>query len=173
MGNRATVIFTDGKDQFSPAVYLHWNGGPESVYAFLKVLDDRGHRADQDYECARFIQIIGDFFDQDSISTTSLGVANGPKDDTPASLSEVQTDHGNNGFYLVNRTVTPMVVRRFHEHYVGKMKDDYSPDKFKIKEMTTKEVQSEYSLAIKDDTYSGIIAELDKQRGKKQLDGLS
>ncbi len=39
MGNRATIIFTDGKKSFSPAVYLHWNGGPESVYAFLEELD--------------------------------------------------------------------------------------------------------------------------------------
>jgi hypothetical protein len=29
MGNRGTVIFADGKEEFSPAIYLHWNVGAE------------------------------------------------------------------------------------------------------------------------------------------------
>jgi hypothetical protein len=101
MGNRATVIFTDGKNSFSPAVYLHWNGGPESVYAFLEELDRRRQRADQDYECARFIQLIGEFFNQDRINSLSLSVVNGPKSDGLSDLSKVDTDHGDNGVYLI------------------------------------------------------------------------
>ena len=122
MGNRATVIFTDGKKEFSPAVYLHWNGGPESVYAFLEELDRRKQRNDQNYECARFIQLVGEFFDQEHISSTSLGVSNGPKSDDPKDLNEVMTDHGGNGFYLVNRTGKKMTVRRFYEHHEGENK---------------------------------------------------
>ncbi len=102
MGNRATVVFTAG-DHISPAVYLHWQGGPESVYAFLDELDRREVRADADYECARFIGIVAEFFDADSYGTTSLGVTNGPTVIAPEALAEVQTDHGDNGFYVVNR----------------------------------------------------------------------
>ena len=117
MGNRATVIFTDGKESFSPAVYLHWNGGPESVYGFLEELNRRKARADQDYECARFIELVGEFFDQDEFGSTSLGGTNGPASDRLEDLEKVVTDHGNNGFYLVNRTGEKMSVRRFTESY--------------------------------------------------------
>ncbi len=68
MGNRGTVIFSNqAGDEFSPAVYQHWNGGPESVYAFLDELDRRGVRGADDlaYQAARFVHIVGDFFDQD------------------------------------------------------------------------------------------------------------
>lgn len=80
MGNRGNVVFSN-KDwtEFSPCVYLHWNGGPESVYGFLEELNRRKIRADQCYEAARFIQIVGEFFDQKTISTTSLGVSMGRK----------------------------------------------------------------------------------------------
>jgi hypothetical protein len=37
MGNRAYVVFESGNER-SPAIYLHWQGGPESIYAFLHAL---------------------------------------------------------------------------------------------------------------------------------------
>ncbi len=89
MGNRGTVVFTDGKGSYSPAVYLHWNGSAESIYPFLEELDRRKARNDQDYECARFIQLVGEFFDQDEIGSTSLGVANSPKSDNPKELDKI------------------------------------------------------------------------------------
>jgi hypothetical protein len=89
--------------RFSPSVYCHWNGSAGSIYGFLEELDRRKIRADQDYECARFIQLVGEFFDQNQISGLSLGVANGPTSDKPEDLQKVQTDHGDNGFYLVDR----------------------------------------------------------------------
>jgi hypothetical protein len=130
MGNRATVIFTDGKKSFSPAIYLHWNGGPESIYGFLEELDRRGVRADQFYEAARFTQIVGEFFNNgDSISGLSLGLSNGPHSDKTTDLDKVQSDHGDNGFYLVNRTKNAeFPMRRFHEKYskdyVGHLTED-------------------------------------------------
>jgi hypothetical protein len=60
MGNRAVVQFIQG-DRPIQAFYLHWNGGPESVYTFLSVLED-------DYQCrfdaapARFAQLVGNYF---------------------------------------------------------------------------------------------------------------
>ena len=38
MGNRAMISFKeDGQDkQLAPSIYLHWNGGRDSVEAFLE-----------------------------------------------------------------------------------------------------------------------------------------
>lgn len=55
-----------------------FNGGPESVYAFLDELNRRKVRADADYECARFIAIVAKFFDKEAYTSLSLGVTNGP-----------------------------------------------------------------------------------------------
>ena len=110
MGNRATIILTDGKS-FSPAVYVHWNGGAESVYQFLDELDRRKISADPAASCARLIQIIGEFFDSDNFSALSLYVYNGPES---ASLSNMKPhDPGDNGIFLVDRLLTPRRVRRF------------------------------------------------------------
>ena len=138
MGNRATVIFTDGKESFSPAVYLHWNGSPESVYGFLEELNRRGVRADQEYECARFIQLVGEFFDQDTQGGHSLGVVNGPNSDSPADLKLVGTDKGDNGIYLVNRT-NGLSVRRFTE--------EFQDEDGRMMEMTKEDVDQERETA--------------------------
>lgn len=115
MGNRGNVIFTSG-EAISPNVYLHWNGGPESIYAFLEELDRRGVRADADYEAARFVQIVGEFFaSDDPDSGLSLGITSAPLPDIDAeSLGTVHTDPSDNGFYVVDRTAG-LRVRRFIE----------------------------------------------------------
>lgn len=61
MGNRAIIAFEGMKT----GLYLHWNGGPESVYAFLDYADqtvgkERGW--DDNYCVARLCQIIGNYF---------------------------------------------------------------------------------------------------------------
>lgn len=129
MGNRATVIFTDGKS-FSPAVYLHWNGGAESVYGFLEEANRRKIRGSEDlqYQCARFIQIAGEFLDADEFGSTSLGVTDSPKSDKPEDLAKVKTDLGDNGIYLVNRTNGAMEVRRFREDYKNKIMIEFTPE---------------------------------------------
>lgn len=88
MGNRAVIAF--GKDENSTGIYLHWNGGPESVKAFLKAAKDLGARdpLEDNYGIARIAQIIGNFFG----GTTSIGV--GP-------LKELDTDNYDNGTYYV------------------------------------------------------------------------
>jgi hypothetical protein len=60
MGNRGTVVFTDGQHSFSPAIYLHWHGSANYIYAFLEELDRRKVRADRSYDAARFVQIVGE-----------------------------------------------------------------------------------------------------------------
>ena len=71
MGNRAAIAIR--KTKGSPAIYLHWNGGPESVLAFLhaaKALKVRSPESDPDYCLGRLAQIIGNFFG----GTTSMGI---------------------------------------------------------------------------------------------------
>ena len=100
MGNRAHVIFKAG-DEISPAIYLHWNGGPESVYAFLDELKLRGVRSDASYSAARMVQIIGEFFGAvGDGATLSLGITNGPANiSDPEELDRY--DGGDNGVYVV------------------------------------------------------------------------
>ena len=98
MGNRAFVIFT-AKGEHSPAVYLHWNGGPESIYTMLDALVEFGQRPyDESYTCARFIQLVGNYFG----GTLSLGVQNAGSPETwPAAF-----DCGDNGLYVIEWTGT-------------------------------------------------------------------
>jgi len=76
MGNRAVIAFKTkdhgkhGKNQ-SPAIYLHWNGGRDSVEAFLLAGQRLGVRGgDSSYCIARLTQIIGNYLG----GTLSLGV---------------------------------------------------------------------------------------------------
>jgi len=87
MGNRAIVVFPEA----NVYVYLHWNGGPESVYAFLDYAKATGNRTDN-YGPARFCQIVGNFFG----GTTSLGIEGLH---APNGLEEL--DCGDNGIYVL------------------------------------------------------------------------
>jgi hypothetical protein len=146
MGNRANVIFVAG-ETISPTVYLHWNGGPESVYPFLAELDRRKVRADGEYECARFIQLVGEFFDHDEFSGLSLGVLAPPTAISLDALAKVQTDQGNNGFYIVDRSGGKLKVRRFQRQYSPA--PDYK--NLGLKEMSPREVLAEERKAWKHD----------------------
>jgi hypothetical protein len=87
MGNRA--IITCGKAKTSPAIYLHWNGGPESVLAFLhaaKKMDVRSPESDPAYFLGRMAQIIGNFFG----GSTSVGIGQAG-----------HMDDSDNGIYVV------------------------------------------------------------------------
>lgn len=66
MGNRA-IITTEKKDL---AVYLHWNGGRDSVEAFLDYCKLRGFRAPEKdcYGWARLCQVLSNFFGPDGLS---------------------------------------------------------------------------------------------------------
>lgn len=84
MGNRA-IIKAEGND--NKAVYLHWNGGRDSVEAFLKYCELRGFRSfEDDYGMARFCQVVGNFFGADG---GSLGIV------------DYVDSCGDNGVYVV------------------------------------------------------------------------
>lgn len=165
MGNRANVIFTDGKD-YSPAIYLHRNGGPESIYAFLNEMDRRQIRTgDTMYESARFCHIVGDFMDQDRITGLSLGLANGPKSDKPQDIAEIFTDPGDNGFYLVRRSQSgkgvKTEVRRFLNDWESKM----------VKELDAAAVEQERQTAMKSNYIPEIARTFLEITGDKKIEG--
>lgn len=59
MGNRA-IVKPEGQNI---GVYLHWNGGIDSVTAFLKYCELKQYRGfDDAYGLARFTQVVGNFF---------------------------------------------------------------------------------------------------------------
>ena len=145
MGNRAIIIFENEKStEFSPAVYLHWNGGPESVYQFLDELDYRKVRGADDlsYQTARFIQICGEFMDQDSYSGLSLGVESGPRKFSELDQFTYGDDHG---IYLVYRNGENRRVRRF---YIT-----YKDGKDGIEELTPAKVKTEKDRAYRSDYF--------------------
>lgn len=115
MGDRANIVFHDGCDA-SPAIYLHWGGNPESVYALLdefkgqkpRMMDDAG------YASARFCAFVCSKMD------SSVGLLNGPEEITVGALRAL--DHGDNGVYVVGEDFS---VRRFFvTNAVGEMPPD-------------------------------------------------
>jgi len=66
MGNRC-VIATEQKDL---AVYLHWNGGRDSVEGFLEYCKRMKFRPPETdcYGWARLVQVIANFFGGDGLS---------------------------------------------------------------------------------------------------------
>ena len=86
MGNRA-VITTRSKDI---GVYLHWNGGRDSVEAFLKYCELKGYRPPEldCYGWARLCQVIGNFFGGE----LSIGIDK---------YDKLDKDNGDNGVYII------------------------------------------------------------------------
>jgi hypothetical protein len=153
MGNRAYVVFqNEAGTEFSPAVYLHWHGGPESVYQFLDEMDLRGVRHDDTmYEAARFVQILGDYMMPDQLS---LGIRNGPNNFDGFGDFAFE----DNGLYLVRRPHKGQrQVRRFFvsSHSATSAETDPQP----ADEWTPKQVRSERREAYKEiDQGYGAIA---------------
>lgn len=86
MGNRA-VITTPSKEI---GVYLHWNGGRDSVEAFLTYCKLKGYRSPEGdcYGWAHLCQVIGNFFGGD----TSIGID---------LYDRLDTDNWDNGVYII------------------------------------------------------------------------
>tara|TARA_R110002096_G_scaffold428011_1_gene639175 strand:+ start:387 stop:866 length:480 start_codon:yes stop_codon:yes gene_type:complete len=93
MGNRAVITIRDEhkpKNEWS-SLYLHWNGGRDSVEPFLYVANLYGVRCDADptYGIARLSQIIGNTLG----GTLSIGVA---------SYKYLDTNNYDNGVYVIS-----------------------------------------------------------------------
>lgn len=91
MGNRAIIKPENG----TQGVYLHWNGGRDSVEPFLeycKLKEYRGLGQDTSYGLARLTQVISNFFG----GSTSIGVVD------KLSNTEESASYLDNGIYLVD-----------------------------------------------------------------------
>lgn len=93
MGNRAVITASKSLDVQSSSdigVYLHWNGGRDSVEAFLAYCEMRGFRSpDEDcYGWARLCQVIGNYFGGD----LSIGIDK---------CCNLDCDNGDNGVYII------------------------------------------------------------------------
>lgn len=86
MGNRA-VITTEDKNL---GVYVHWNGGRNSIEGFLLYCKLKGYRCPEDdcYGWARLCQVIGNFFGGEC----SVGIDK---------YDRLDTDNGDNGTYII------------------------------------------------------------------------
>lgn len=97
MGNRAVITASQLKTS-GLGIYLHWNGGPESVLAFLHEAKERGFRdpcSDQSYGMARLCGLIHEFF---GVKTeTSLGIG---------TLDNLDCDNWDNGVYVIGKDWT-------------------------------------------------------------------
>jgi len=61
MGNRAIITTRRNYETNGAGIYLHWNGGRDSVEAFLAYARFKGVR-DSEYGLARLLQYIGNWF---------------------------------------------------------------------------------------------------------------
>lgn len=99
MGNRA-VITTEDKQI---GIYVHWNGGRESVETFLAYCDMKNYRPPETdcYGWARMCQVIGNFFG----GSTSIGIDR---------YNQLDRDNYDNGVYIINKW---KIVGREFQHY--------------------------------------------------------
>lgn len=151
MGNRAVITTKENFENNGIGVYLHWNGGYDSVSAFLKYCEMKGYRApDKDsYGFARLCQVIGNFFG----GSTSLGI------DT---VNKLDCDNYDNGVYIIEGW---KIVDRKYKRYAEQMNyemeemlleiDRAMPESEQIEEyLTAKEILTEdlkigYTVFIK------------------------
>lgn len=107
MGNRAVITFKGAKGN-DLGVYLHWNGGVDSVLGFLQAAKELRIRGggDKAYFFARFCQIIGNFFG----GTNSVGIGR---------LKELDCDNGDNGVYYLADDLTIVARECIPEHKQG------------------------------------------------------
>lgn len=100
MGDRAVIEFEKGPT--NTGIYLHWNGGIESVKAFLDATRTltASLGPDPEYRPARLIQVIGNFLG----GSLSLGIGD---------PSRMDTDNGDNGTYIVDAGTLEIVGRKF------------------------------------------------------------
>lgn len=90
MGNRAVITASTSTTK-GIGIYVHWNGGPESVQAFLDTCEQRGYRdpaSDEGYAMARLCAVICEFFD----GGLSVGIG---------TLDHMDCDNWDNGVYVI------------------------------------------------------------------------
>lgn len=109
MGNRAVITTVNGIANDDIGIYLHWNGGRDSVEAFLTYCRMKGFRPPEkdNYGWARLCQVIGNYFGGE----LSIGIDR---------CSRLDCDNGDNGVYYIKGW---KIVGR--EFFSGKEQDRY------------------------------------------------
>ena len=112
MGNRAVVKFENS----NLGVYLHWNGGYDSVHAFTQYCKLKGYRTD-DYGIARLCQVVGNFFG----GSLSLGLWTMERMMTPGIVESYYLDNGvyelDNNWEIIRHWDSELVETEYHEGY--------------------------------------------------------
>lgn len=116
MGNRAVITTKENFDYNGIGVYLHWNGGRDSVNAFLTYCKMKGYRTPEkdSYGWARLVQTIANFFG----GSLSVGI-----DD----VYRLDCHNGDNGVYIIKDW--EIVDRKFFD---GPEQDSYELKEFLI-----------------------------------------
>ena len=100
MGNRAVISF-DGFTDNSIGIYLHWNGGRDSVEGFLLAARELSN-GDAQYNRARLVEAIGVFFE----GGLSVGLDY---------VKNLDCDNWDNGVYVVDTGKLEIIERRYFE----------------------------------------------------------
>lgn len=90
MGNRAVITTRENFYNNGIGIYLHWNGGRDSVQAFLKYCELRNFRSPNkdNYGWARLCQVIANFFGGEG----SVGID---------VVNNLDCNNGDNGVYII------------------------------------------------------------------------
>lgn len=160
MGNRAVI--TDKTKKIG--VYLHYNGGRDSVEPMLAFCKLKGYRApnnDRDYAYSRLCQIVGNFFG----GTCSLGVG---------LYKELDTNNGNNGVYIiddwdiVNREFAPTIEQDCYDFLEFLLELNYSQPQ---KEQLPIDEICNYAMQNKGYTRERVIAHLTHYVAETDISG--
>lgn len=139
MGNRAVITTNKAMWDNAIGVYLHWNGGRDSVEAFLLYCKLKGYVPPEvdNYGWARLCQVIGNFFG----GTNSIGIDR---------LCCLDCDNFDNGVYIIEQW--EIVDRRYmprseqQEYDLGEMLVDINnsqPETERIDEAVLRKVAEE------------------------------
>jgi len=127
MGNRAVVCFDEYNDD-AIGIYLHWNGGRDSIEGFLNATRQvMGERlGDESYARARLIQVMGNFLG----GNLSLGLGK---------CEDLDCNNFDNGVYIVSSKTLQIIGREFN---VGEEQSEFDEEDFAkecLKKMPKKE----------------------------------
>lgn len=114
MGNRAVITTAENLEKDGVelqnrtdkiGIYLHWNGGLDSIQAFLTYAKMQGIRSpiDDNYGWARLCQIIANYFTEKPQDVLSIGID---------MLNNVDCDNIDNGVYCIDTNWD--IVKRFY-----------------------------------------------------------
>ena len=145
MGNRAVIAFVNDKgkqDKNSVGIYLHWNGGRDSVEGFLQAAKDYGLRSGS-YGLARLTQIICNSFP----GTLSVGVD---------VVKKLDCDNWDNGVYWVDKEFN--IVAREHIEKYGLIAGTFKEQQvYKLADFV-KEVKKDNDFVYNQDPYKKLAS---------------